>query len=65
MHIPQPNQQSTIDNTKDIMIDDERFFGYCTEFKNHLHPLTQRQQQRPAENQPSKQSILCDEQEHI
>ncbi len=33
MHIPRLNQQSTVDDTKEIMIDDERFFGYCTDFK--------------------------------
>jgi hypothetical protein len=33
MHIPKQNQQSTVDNTKEIMIDKERFFRYCTEFK--------------------------------
>jgi hypothetical protein len=33
MHIPKPNEQSTVDDTKEIMIGNERFFGYCTEFK--------------------------------
>ena len=33
MHIPPPNQQSTVDDTKEVMIDDKQFFGYCTEFK--------------------------------
>jgi hypothetical protein len=33
MHIPRPYQQSTIDDTKDIMLGDERYFGYCTNFK--------------------------------
>jgi hypothetical protein len=33
MRIPRPCQQSTIDDTKDIMLEDKRFFGYCTNFK--------------------------------
>jgi hypothetical protein len=33
MHIPQLHQQSTVEDTKDIMIDEDRFFTYCTKFK--------------------------------
>jgi hypothetical protein len=33
MHIPQPCQQSTVDNTKDIETDEDHYFGYCTKFK--------------------------------
>jgi exonuclease III len=33
MHIPRPCQQSTVDDTKEIMLDDSRFFAYCTKFK--------------------------------
>jgi hypothetical protein len=33
MHIPSPYQQSTVDDTNDIMLGDEHFFGYCTNFK--------------------------------
>jgi hypothetical protein len=33
MHIPRPNQQSTVEDTKDIMIDEDGFFGYCTRLK--------------------------------
>ena len=33
MHIPRPYQQSTVDDTRDIMLGDGRFFGYCTNFR--------------------------------
>jgi hypothetical protein len=33
MHIPWPYQQSTIDDTKKIMLNEDRFFAYCTKFK--------------------------------
>jgi hypothetical protein len=33
MHVPRPNQQSTVDDTKDIMINEDHFFTYCTKFK--------------------------------
>jgi hypothetical protein len=33
MHIPRPYQQSTVDDTRDIMQGNERFFGYFTNFK--------------------------------
>jgi hypothetical protein len=33
MYIPRPCQQPTVDNTKEIMPDEDRFFAYCTKFK--------------------------------
>jgi hypothetical protein len=33
MHIPRPYQQSTDEDTKDIMLEGDRFFAYCTKFK--------------------------------
>jgi hypothetical protein len=30
MHIPLPCQQSTVDDTKETMLDGDRFFAYCT-----------------------------------
>jgi hypothetical protein len=33
MYIPRPCQQPTVDDTKEIMIDEDRFFAYCTKFK--------------------------------
>jgi hypothetical protein len=33
MYIPKPCQQPTVEDTKEIMLDEDRFFAYCTKFK--------------------------------
>jgi hypothetical protein len=33
MHIPRPYQHSTVENTKEIELGEDRFFAYCTKFK--------------------------------
>jgi hypothetical protein len=33
IHIPRPCQQSTVDDIKEIMLDENCFFAYCTKFK--------------------------------
>ena len=33
LHQPRPHQQSTIDDMREIMLDKNRFFAYCTKFK--------------------------------
>jgi hypothetical protein len=44
---PRPNQRSTVEDTNDIMIDKDLFFGYCTQFKYLGANFTPELQQQP------------------
>ena len=33
MHIPTPGKTSTPEETEDVMLNENEFFGFCTEFK--------------------------------
>jgi hypothetical protein len=45
MHIPQPYRQSTDEDTKDIMLKEDRYFAYCTKFKNLTYSFKATKQQ--------------------